>query len=242
MAARLKADPALRDVPIIFITGSTGADDEDACWEAGAVDFIAKPFNPVTLRRRVNVHLTLRRQAEMLRTMAYVDGLTHIPNRRYFNERLEAESARVRRESSSLAVMLADVDFFKRYNDVYGHQAGDICLQQVAQAFRRALLRPTDFVARYGGEEFAILVPGACIDAVHHIAHRVRDEVHALALPHARSDAGPVVTVSIGIACFDAATMPDADAMLRAADAQLYRAKEEGRDRACMAPANGGPS
>lgn len=235
VAARLKADPSLKDIPIIFITGSSGSEDEDACWEAGAVDFICKPFNPMTLMRRVNVHLTLQRQAEMLRQMAYIDGLTQLPNRRYFNDRLDAEFARVRRESSSLAVMLADVDFFKRYNDCYGHQAGDLCLQKVAQAFKRALLRPADFSARYGGEEFALLVPGADADTAMHIAQRVRNEVHALALPHSRSDVAAIVTVSIGIACFDASNAIDIDAMLRAADVQLYRAKEAGRDQACIA-------
>lgn len=235
VAAQLKADPALQDIPIMFITGSSGSEDEDACWEAGAVDFICKPFNPMTLTRRVKVHLTLRRQAEMLKELAYIDGLTQLPNRRYFNDRLDAEFARLRRESSTLAVMLADVDFFKRYNDFYGHQAGDACLQQVAQAFERALLRPADFAARYGGEEFAFLVPGADADAALHIAQRVRDEVHALALPHSRSDVAAFVTVSIGIACFQAADAIDTDGMLRAADAQLYRAKDAGRDQACIA-------
>lgn len=234
VARRLKADPALEAIPLIFVTASTDSDEESACWEAGAVDFVTKPFNPMTLRRRVQVHLALKRQADLLQRMAYIDGLTDIPNRRYFNERLVAETARARREGGPMVLMLADVDFFKRYNDRYGHQAGDTCLQAVAAAFRRALQRPSDFVARYGGEEFALLAPGAGPAAAEALAAAVRREVHALALAHDSSDAAPIVTVSVGIVCVDGGVPFDVDELLRRADAQLYRAKEAGRDRACI--------
>ena len=239
VALRLKEDPLTQAIPIIFVTASTDSDEESACWEAGAVDFVTKPFNPMTLRRRVQVHLALKRQAEMLQRMAYIDGLTEIPNRRYFNERFAAEVARARREGSALTLMLADVDFFKRYNDHYGHQAGDDCLRRVAAAFRRALQRPADFTARYGGEEFAVLAPGAGSAAAGRLADALRREVHALALPHAGSSASTIVSVSVGVVCVDAWQGQDLDGLLREADAQLYRAKAQGRDRACVGLAEG---
>ncbi|MGG7602959.1 diguanylate cyclase [Massilia sp. BKSP1R2A-1] len=234
-ARRLKAEPDTSGIPLIFVTASTDFDEESACWEAGAVDFVSKPFNPMTLRRRVQVHLALKLQAEMLQRMAYIDGLTEIPNRRYFNERIASEAARAQRDGGALVLMLADVDFFKRYNDHYGHQAGDDCLRQVAGAFRRALQRPSDFVARYGGEEFALLAPGADCAAAVRLAEAVRREVARLALPHLRSDAGEIVTVSIGVVCVDRGSECEIDLMLRQADQQLYLAKQAGRDRACIA-------
>lgn len=240
VARRLKADPSTQGIPLIFVTATTDSEEESACWEAGAVDFVTKPFNPMTLRRRVQVHLALKLQAEMLQRMAYIDGLTEIPNRRYFNERFAAETARARREGSGLMLMLADVDFFKRYNDRYGHQAGDECLRQVAGAFARALQRPSDFVARYGGEEFALLAPGVDPEGARGLAQAVRREVYALALPHAGSDAAAIVTVSAGVVWMDGAQAHDVDALLRQADAQLYLAKEQGRDRSCLAVAQTG--
>ncbi|AWL04046.1 diguanylate cyclase domain-containing protein [Massilia oculi] len=237
VAARLKADPLTRGIPLLFVTASTDVDEESRCWEAGAVDFVTKPFNPMTLRRRVGVHLALKLQAETLQKMAYVDGLTEIPNRRYFNERVAAELARARRDGTGLVLMLADVDFFKRYNDHYGHQAGDACLRQVAGAFTRILQRPADFAARYGGEEFALLAPGAGYAAAQVLSAGLRREMHALALPHARSDAARCVTLSVGAVWTDQARDVDVDSLLRLADQQLYRAKEAGRDRACIASA-----
>jgi diguanylate cyclase (GGDEF)-like protein len=237
VAQRLKADPATAAIPLIFVTASTDSEQESACWEAGAVDFVTKPFNPMTLRRRVQVHLALKLQADLLQRMAYIDGLTEIPNRRYFNERITAEAARAQREGAALVLMLADVDFFKRYNDHYGHQAGDACLRQVAGALQRSLHRPNDFVARYGGEEFALLAPGAGCVAAQALADTLCSAVRALALPHAASEVAPCVTVSIGIVCVEDAGRFDVDSLLRRADEQLYRAKAAGRDRACIASA-----
>lgn len=237
VAARLKADPLTSGIPVLFVTASTDSDEESRCWEAGAVDFVAKPFNPMTLRRRVGVHLALKLQAEMLQKMAYIDGLTEIPNRRYFNERIASELARARRDGTGLVLMLADVDFFKRYNDHYGHQAGDTCLRQVAGALARTLQRPADFAARYGGEEFVLLAPGTGYEGAEVLSAALRREMHALALPHADSDAAPCVTLSVGAVWTDGVRDIDVDRLLRLADEQLYRAKEAGRDRACIAAA-----
>lgn len=240
VAARLKADPATRAIPVIFVTASSDSEQESACWEAGAVDFVTKPFNPMTLRRRVQVHLSLRRQAEQLHRMAYMDGLTEIANRRWFNEHIVVETARARRAGEPLTLIMADVDFFKRYNDLYGHLAGDACLRAVAQAMQRAWRRPGDFVARYGGEEFAAILPGVGLADAAAMADALRVQLHACALPHGDSDCAAIVTASVGAVSIDdwhGGARHAAEALLRQADDLLYRAKAAGRDRACVAAA-----
>ena len=240
VAACLKSDPRTRAIPIIFVTASSDSDAESACWEAGAVDFVNKPFNPVTLRRRVQVHLALKLQAEQLHHMAYIDGLTNIPNRRYFNDRISVEIGRARRAALPLTLVLADIDYFKSYNDCEGHQAGDACLVQVAAALQGACRRHTDFVARYGGEEFAAILPGIGLDEAPQVAAALQHCMHALALPHPASAAAAIITISAGIVCVGArdwAGQSSAETLLRQADAQLYLAKQSGRDRACIAAA-----
>lgn len=240
VAARLKADPVTCSIPIIFVTANSDCEQESSCWEAGAVDFVTKPFNPMTLRRRVQVHLSLKRQAEQLHRMAYIDGLTGIANRRWFNEHVGIELARARRTGAALTLLMADVDFFKRYNDHHGHQAGDICLHMVAQAMQRAWRRPGDFVARYGGEEFVAILPGVGIADALAAADALRVQLHGFALPHGDSACGAIVTASVGAVSIDDWSEADqlgADVLLRQADSLLYQAKQAGRDRACAAAA-----
>lgn len=145
---RLKQDPSLRDIPVIFVTSSRDNDDEDDCWDAGGVDFLLKPVNAKTLLNRVKVHLTLKFQADLLRQMAYLDGLTGVFNRRYFDDFLLRQVAQVRRTGEPLSILLLDIDYFKQYNDCYGHLAGDDCLRKVADYLKSAIRRPLDMVAR----------------------------------------------------------------------------------------------
>lgn len=233
VAAQLRALPGGGNVPIIFVTGHTSTDDETACWEAGAVDFINKPVNPLTLRHRVRVHLTLKRHADMLRELAYLDGLTGVANRRSFDERLEEELRRAQRDRSALTLLLADVDFFKRYNDSLGHPAGDLCLREVAQALRKSLERPGDFVARFGGEEFAVLLPGTGLEGAKLVAEHLEQSVRGLALAHPASEVGPHVTVSIGGVCVVDGLSTSAE-LLGRADHTLYEMKHAGRGRASV--------
>jgi diguanylate cyclase (GGDEF)-like protein len=230
---RLKAEPATRDIPVIFVTAHSDEAAETQGLALGAVDFISKPVNPAIVRARVKTHLTLKAQADLLRQWVYVDGLTGVRNRRGFDEQLAAEWGRSVREGSALSVVLLDVDFFKRYNDHYGHQAGDACLRAVAACLRQAVKRPADLVARYGGEEFACLLPGTPLDGALAFARQLGAAVEALALEHAQSTVSPVVTVSLGVCATDGNQPGTADALLRAADAQLYAAKAAGRNRSC---------
>lgn len=231
---RLKADEASRDIPVIVVTGRSDEETETQALDAGAVDFISKPIHPAVVRARVRTHLTLKHQADLLRQLAFIDGLTGVHNRRCFDERLTAEWLRAAREQGPLGLLMVDVDAFKRYNDRHGHQRGDDCLRTVAQCLAGALVRPGDLLARFGGEEFACLLPDTDGTGALDVALRLERAVRLLALPHADSPFG-VVTVSIGAASLRP-TLQEPPAMLVAtADGQLYRAKQGGRGRVAAA-------
>lgn len=228
---RLKQLEATRDIPVIFVTGGQQAEDENVCWEAGGGDFVSKPINALTLRNRVRAHLQLKQQADMLRELAFRDGLTSVANRRYFDERYETELRRAKRGSTPLSLVMIDVDNFKRYNDHYGHQSGDDCLRAVALALKKQLNRPADILARYGGEEFVCILPETDIGGASQTAERLRLAVEQLALPHAASDSSKVVTVSVGVASITAVADDAALSLLTLADQQLYLSKHGGRNR-----------
>jgi diguanylate cyclase (GGDEF)-like protein len=230
---RLKADAATRDIPVIFVTAHSDEDAETRGLDAGAVDFISKPINPRIVRARVKTQLMLKAQSDLLRHWVYVDGLTGVHNRRYFDERLRSEWGRAVRNGTLLSVVLIDVDFFKRYNDRYGHQAGDDCLRRVAATLKSGLRRPGDLIARYGGEEFACLLPDTGLSGALQLAGQLGQLVHDRHIEHADSAVAPVVTVSQGVCCKTAEAAGSAEALLREADAQLYAAKAQGRHRAC---------
>jgi len=233
LCATLKADALLSSIAVIFVTAQGRPGDETRALEAGEADFITKPFNPAVVRARVRAQLTIKLQADLLREMAFVDGLTGVPNRRHFDERLDAEAQRARRGRSSLALLLADVDFFKRYNDCYGHLAGDDCLRRVARALNASMRRPADVLSRYGGEEFACLLPDTDLAGALAVAHNMEAAVRALQIPHSGSDVAGVVTVSLGVAIAAPALRCEAAELVSLADEQLYRAKAEGRGRVC---------
>ena len=235
---RLKADAATRDIPIIFVTAHSDEAAETLGLELGAADFISKPINPKIVRARVRTQLTLKAQSDLLRQWVYIDGLTGVFNRRHFDERLASEWGRAERTGTALSVVLLDVDFFKRYNDRYGHQAGDDCLRSVAACLKACIKRPGDLVARYGGEEFVCLLPDTDLAGAMVVARHLGAAVHALQIAHADSAAAAVVTVSLGVCCQSSRPVRQAAgaaALLRQADSQLYLAKSSGRHQACGA-------
>ncbi len=176
--------------------------------------------------------------AESLRARSYVDGLTGIANRRYFDVALERELRRAQRLDGQLSLLLIDIDSFKAYNDHFGHQQGDSCLATVAQALAARLKRPADVAARYGGEEFAAILPDTGLDQAERHANAIRDHVMALALAHAPAAHWPMVTLSIGVAAYDRDKLNTPAALIAAADKALYVAKREGRNRVVIhAPA-----
>jgi diguanylate cyclase (GGDEF)-like protein len=228
---RLKADRATCDIPVIFVTAHKDEAAEATGLDIGAVDFITKPINPRIVRARVNTHLTLKAQSDLLRHWVYIDGLTSVYNRRCFDERLASEWGRAARNCSALSVLLLDVDYFKLFNDRYGHQAGDDCLRRVADALGAGLRRPGDLLARYGGEEFACLLPDTDLAGAMAVAEQLAQCVRDLALEHAGSRVAQVVTVSVGACSKGDDTQGTAQAILRCADEQLYVAKSRGRNQ-----------
>lgn len=230
---RLKSGERTKDIPIIFVTAQGNPEDETRGLEAGAVDFISKPFNHAVVRARVRTHLTLKAQSDLLRSMAFIDGLTGLANRRRFDECLETEWRHCRRHKIPLALFLIDIDHFKKYNDCNGHLDGDVCLQEVASTLKNQLRRPHDLVARYGGEEFACILPGTDEKNALQKARAILQAVRERRIPHATSDTAPFVTVSLGLAV----TVPTRDQqpnqLVALSDARLYQAKQNGRNQVC---------
>jgi diguanylate cyclase (GGDEF)-like protein len=228
---RLRAEERTQRIPIVFITSLNAVEDERRGLELGAIDFIAKPVQSAIVRLRVRNHLELKRYRDFLEDLSLVDGLTGIGNRRRFDEFLTREWRRSRRARTPLSLLLLDVDFFKAFNDRYGHAAGDDCLREVAATIAMLVRRPGDLCARYGGEEFAAILPHTDLPGARLLGERIREAVMALEIAHAGSSVAPVVTVSIGVAAIDPAAEPGPDQLLRRADLRLYEAKTAGRNR-----------
>ncbi|WP_342620356.1 diguanylate cyclase [Rhodoferax sp. GW822-FHT02A01] len=230
---RLKADETTSHIPIIFVTAHTDPAQETHGLNLGAVDFIAKPVNPDVVRARVKTHLTLKFQSDLLRRLVFLDGLTGVFNRRYFDQQILTEWARAVRSNSPLSLILLDVDFFKLFNDQYGHQAGDDALRQVANALKISLKRPADLVARFGGEEFACILPETSYEDALAIADRLQRSIRELNIPHATSSVADVITISVGLATRVGNAGNEATDLIGLADIMLYEAKHTGRARVC---------
>jgi two-component system chemotaxis family response regulator WspR len=247
-----RAHSALKDVPIIVLSTKEESVIKSAAFTAGANDYLVKLPDSIELIARVRYHsrsyISLQQrnaayravrssQQQVLETnlelqrLTHSDGLTGLSNRRYFDEYLAAEWRRAEREGIELGLLMLDVDNFKSYNDTYGHVRGDDVLRHVANAIQTVANRPADLTARFGGEEFAIILPAASAGSLRLLGERVRREIERLALPHAGSSTGPVLTISIG----GASTIPTpgspATSVIEAADLALYQAKHEGRNR-----------
>jgi diguanylate cyclase (GGDEF)-like protein len=234
---QIRRDPDLRSSAVIFVTAQSSPEAEIACLDAGAVDFIPKPLNAPVVQARVRTHLRLQAALAALDELANQDGLTGLYNRRYFDRQFAAEFARHRRHHLPLGVVLVDVDDFKLFNDRYGHQRGDNCLQEVAEALEDGARRPGELAARYGGEEFVVLLPNTTPAALRQYGDWLCRRIAALGIPHPGASAAPHVTVSVGLCARIPADGDTAQAMLHAADMALYSAKRAGRNRSVLAGA-----
>jgi two-component system sensor histidine kinase ChiS len=186
-------------------------------------------YREIEERQQVEQNLQLANQE--LQRLATIDELTQVANRRYFDQQLQQEWQRLKREQHPLSLILFDVDYFKRYNDCYGHQAGDMCLMQVAQTAQAMVNRPADLVARYGGEEFAVVLPKTDQHGAITIAECIRQAVRALAIPHTQSAVAEIVTISLGVATVIPTSANFHTTLIALADQALYAAKQQGRDR-----------
>jgi len=226
----LKADERTRDIPVIFVTGHNDAAEEERGLEVGAVDFILKSASANIMRARVKTHITLKHQSDLLRSLIKIDGLTGIANRRHFDEAMAAEWRHCTRNKHALSLIMIDIDFFKRYNDHYGHPAGDVCLRRVASCIKSGFSRSHDLVARYGGEEFICVLPDTEQDGALTKANQLQNAVRSMAIPHATSDMQDrIVTISLGISTVVPHFESELSSLIESADSMLYLAKEAGR-------------
>ncbi len=231
VCARIKSDPATHDIPVIFISAKSEVEDETRGLEVGAIDFITKPISPPIVKARVRNHLLLKRQADLLRSLSFLDGLTGIANRRRFDEAMAREWRRCGRSHQPVSLILLDVDHFKAYNDHYGHQAGDECLRAIADILAEQVNRAGDLIARYGGEEFIVLLPETGHEGAEQVAERLRLAVARQGIPHAHSPVAPHITISLGVATQVPTGTDTPDGLAQMADQLLYQAKRSGRNR-----------
>ncbi|MFB2896391.1 diguanylate cyclase domain-containing protein [Aerosakkonemataceae cyanobacterium BLCC-F50] len=201
-------------------------------WQQLEIDLLKELATQVAIAiQQAELYHQLKIANQELKNLVNIDSLTQVANRRRFDEHLQQEWLRLRREQAPLALILCDVDYFKLYNDTYGHPAGDKCLQQIAKTLGQITKRPGDLVARYGGEEFAIILPNTPLSGAIYIAEEIQKKVKELAIAHHSSKVSNIVTLSLGVACIIPSIYSSATTLLTCADRALYQAKEQGRDR-----------
>jgi diguanylate cyclase (GGDEF)-like protein/PAS domain S-box-containing protein len=187
--------------------------------------------------QQAKMHAQLTLANEQLKRIAYLDGLTQVPNRRRFEQYIQTEWRRMTREQKPLALIIGDIDFFKAYNDFYGHQAGDNCLRLVARTLMRAAKRPGDLVARYGGEEFVVVLPNTDLKGAETVAEDIRFLIRSRRIDHKKSEVDKFVTLSLGVASCIPDNSMTTDDLVKLADDALYQAKNQGRDQVRVAGA-----
>jgi len=231
----VESRPELKGVPIIMLTGMMDFNSKIKGLEQGASDYLTKPFDSGELVARVKVQLKIKslqdelKQAnELLKRLTNIDHLTNLFNRRYLSEVLDGEFFRARRNNEYLSLIIIDIDYFKKVNDTYGHQNGDVVLGAVAMLAQRQL-RAYDSAARYGGEEFVLVIPGTTLAGGVMVAERLRQAVLEHTFPPPLEDL--TVTISAGVATYPSPNVDSVDSLFRQADEALYRAKQNGRNR-----------
>ena len=226
----LKESQKTKNIPIIFVTAKNSEADEEVGLNLGAIDYITKPFSKTIVKLRIKNHIKLKEKTDLLEQLSMYDGLTNIKNRRFFDEIFEKTFNDVKREKTNLALMMIDIDYFKPYNDNYGHGKGDEALKDVAYALNKALCRPNDLVARYGGEEFVALLKNIDNAGLISVAENIIKTINDLKIEHNFSKISNILTISIGIAHFDALKdIPKLEILIKA-DETLYNVKNSGRN------------
>jgi diguanylate cyclase (GGDEF)-like protein len=246
---KLKELESNRLTPILMITSLDDDDSVEKAFAAGANDYITKPVNLSILRQRVKnmvqqsqqlkdkfkIAEELQQDNQNLKILATLDSLTKLYNRRGFEQYLQQEWDLMQRICAPLSLIMCDIDFFKNYNDTYGHPAGDRCLIKVGAAMRNAVRRSSDLVARYGGEEFVVVLPNTDAMGAVYVAENIRTAIKALQIHHSSSVVGEYVSMSLGVATVIPNPSNDISEAIDASDRALYEAKAQGRDRVIVA-------
>lgn len=224
--------------PILMVTGLEDETSVNLAFDVKAIDYVTKPINFAVLRHRIQRVLHERQLMQeleaanrKLRQMAQTDSLTQLANRGYFEQVLHLEWERLSRDQKPMGILLCDLDYFKQYNDTYGHLEGDRCLKDIAVILQTAVLRPSDLVARYGGEEFVVLLPQTSEPGIEVVAARIRYRLAKQAIPHKGSEVAQIVTCSLGGVLAIPQQDMSPDRLIAEADKALYEAKAKGRDQ-----------
>lgn len=248
-----RAEPETQNIPVIVLSTKEDPKDKSKAFERGANDYLVKLPDQIELVARIRAHsrsylahqalretqAKLEQSNAELKKLSCLDGLTGIANRRRLDEFLRMECLRSVRDDTPLSLILIDIDFFKPYNDHYGHLAGDECLRRVARGLDEAVQRASDLIARYGGEEFAVILPNTDLDGAKRIASELCEKIRSLGVPHEYSQAADIVTISLGVVSRVACENLSPADLINLADAALYEAKETGRNRYVVAEEQG---
>jgi diguanylate cyclase (GGDEF)-like protein len=228
---QLKANPITKKIPVVFLSVKGEVKDETKGLELGAIDYITKCTCAAIIKARIKNYLELKKNSDILEKFSFIDGLTGLFNRRYLDDAIAKEWKCALRNGNMISVLLIDIDFFKKYNDFYGHVEGDKCLQKVASVLTNSILRPEDIVTRYGGEEFIVILPSTPKNGAIKVAKRIQDKLSLLKIPHLMSESDKCVTVSIGIATVMPKDYIHEKVLIEKADFAMYQAKNRGRKR-----------
>lgn len=228
---KIKSEPRTKDIPVIFISIMGEAADEALGLKLGAIDYIVKPITPSIVSARVKNHMDLKKHRDTLKKLSLLDGLTGVANRYRLDAFLTDEWSHALQKNQPLSFLLIDIDFFKQYNDCYGHLAGDTCLRLVADVLKSLIPHSANLVARYGGEEFSVVLPSTSKEKALHMAEKIRRSVESLRIPHPMSCTGRYLTVSIGAATVTPIAGMPRTFLIQQADDALYQAKDKGRNR-----------
>ncbi|MFG0770528.1 diguanylate cyclase [Vibrio plantisponsor] len=231
----LKQDVETASIPVLFITSKIETGFEEKVFDAGASDFITKPLKPRVVAARVQTHLSYHKALVQLNKLAHTDSLSGLANRLSFDEQLDIEFRRARRQQEPLSIVMIDIDEFKKYNDYFGHVAGDDCIKAIGRGLNKITKRPADFAARFGGEEFSLILPNTDKRGADVLIGSLMSTISDLAIKHAPEAIYPIVTVSVGFSTLepmqcDFSTIAPLD-VVSAADKALYQSKHDGRNR-----------
>ncbi|HCE2133709.1 TPA: diguanylate cyclase [Vibrio parahaemolyticus] len=231
----LKENVLTFNIPVLFITSKIETGFEEKVFDAGASDYIVKPLTPRVVAARVQTHLAYHQALVQLKKLARTDSLSGLANRMAFDEQLDSEFKRTRRQQEPLSIVMIDIDEFKKYNDHFGHVAGDDCIRLIGRELNKITKRPADVVVRYGGEEFALLLPNTDQNGALTLINHLMIAITALSIQHAPQAISPIVTVSVGFTTLEPLSCNigsvSATDIVEIADQALYKSKHEGRNR-----------